>query len=397
MARIAHLLGISLLLALPGAWVAQAQSAAAGRGAAAASAAMPSAATPAAGQSASVAPDGNQHLVYEVWLNNFSSGAIDVEQVEVVDGQRIVARLDAAAVASRLQAAGRRDASATMAPSTQALLFLHLTLPADAPLPVRLEHRIRSRVAAAPPGRQQITETGAAVAPDRRPVVVIGPPLAGDGHIAADSCCDATRHTRAALPIDGKVWLAQRYAVDWERLDAQRHIYTGPRADPRSYAIYAQPVLAVADARVASISDGLPEQTPGHYPEAIAPAEADGNAIVLDLGGGNYALYAHLQPGSLMVHVGDTVQRGQVLARVGNSGNSVAPHLHFQVMDSASSLAANGLPYQIDRYSVTGTTPGTEAFDAAEADGTPLAITPLRRPVRDALPLDQQIIDFPVP
>ena len=62
----------------------------------------------------------------------------------------------------------------------------------------------------------------------------------------------------------------------------------------------------------------------------------------------------------------------------------------------SSALASNGLPYEVDAYTVTGHTPGTEAFDTAEERGTPLAITPVSSPaaVRDALPLDQSIVRF---
>ena len=79
-----------------------------------------------------------------------------------------------------------------------------------------------------------------------------------------------------------------------------------------------------------------------------------------------------------------------------DSGNTLAPHLHFHVMDTPSPLASNGLPYAIDAFEVTGATMGTQAFDKAEADGTPLAITPAAplRAVRNALPLDQLEISF---
>jgi murein DD-endopeptidase MepM/ murein hydrolase activator NlpD len=79
-----------------------------------------------------------------------------------------------------------------------------------------------------------------------------------------------------------------------------------------------------------------------------------GNLIILDIGDSRYAVYAHLQPGSLRVGLGDRVKRGQVLALVGNSGNSTGPHLHFQVVDRNSLLASEGVPYLIDSFEVRG-------------------------------------------
>ena len=126
----------------------------------------------------------------------------------------------------------------------------------------------------------------------------------------------------------------------------------------------------------------------------IALDEADGNSVILDLGDQRYAMYAHMQPGSIKVHKGDRVKLGQVIGLVGNTGNSVAPHLHFQVTGGPSSLASNGLPYEIRDFQVTGKTPGTKAFDEAEEKGIPVAVTPVGQQVKGALPLDQLVISF---
>lgn len=111
---------------------------------------------------------------------------------------------------------------------------------------------------------------------------------------------------------------------------------------------------------------------------------------------GNERLFSastHMQPGSIRVHRGENVKLGQVIGLVGNSGNSIAPHLHFQVTAGPSSLTSDGLPYEIDKFQVIGKSLGTEAFDKAEADGTRLEFTPVEpaRVVRNALPLDQLI------
>jgi hypothetical protein len=341
--------------------------------------------------------DGKTHLVYELRMTNFSSGNATIEQVEVVGGAGAVLKtMDKSEIAGRLQLAGHRTPTDVLPGSAEASLFIHATLADSGAVPAKLTHRVRVHVEAAPPGKQEITEVGGETAVDRQAVAVIGPPLRGARYVSADSCCDASRHTRAALPVNGRVWIAQRYAVDWEQLDKEGRIYHGPQADVKSYTIYRKEVLAVAEATVASTIEGLPNQTPGKMPENIAIEEADGNSVILDLGGGKYALYAHLDPGSVRVHKGDTVKRGQVIGLVGNTGNSLAPHLHFHVMSGAMPLASNGLPYEIDDFLVTASTPGTAAFDEAEENGTPLATTPISPPrhAKNEMPLDQMIISF---
>ena len=340
--------------------------------------------------------DGRIHLVYELWMANFSSGEADIRKVEILGDGAVLQTLDHTAIAERLQPAGERNPAGSIAKSAQSLLFLHLTLPPGEQIPTQLTHLVGAHYDAAPPGFQDYTETGGAVAVDRREVLQIGPPLSGDNYISADSCCDASRHTRAALPLNGRVYVAQRYAVDWEQLNADNRIYKGPREKLESYTIFGKPVLAVADAVVAVVIKGQPEQIPGKFPTEISPDQADGNAIILDLGHHRYALYAHMQSESIHLERGDRVKLGQQIGLIGNSGNSLAPHLHFQLMDGQLSLASNGLPYEIRDFKVTGETPGTKAFDEAEANGRPLAITPVTPPreVKDALPLDQLIISF---
>ncbi|HEY2106065.1 MAG TPA: M23 family metallopeptidase [Candidatus Binataceae bacterium] len=334
--------------------------------------------------------DGRTHLVYEVFATNFTSVAVTVEQVDILGDGRVLQTLDAAGVAGRLQPAGQRTSSGTMPAATQSLLFVHVILPGGTSVPGILSHRFSVNVH----GRK-LLEAGGNSTVNAKPVAIIGPPLRGNNYISADSCCDATRHTRAALPVNGRVWVAQRYAVDWEQLDDSKRIYVGARADVTSYKIYGAKIFAAARATVAFAVDGLPDQVPGKFPENLPLEQADGNHVILDLGNGNYALYAHMKPGSVKVHAGQQVTPGQVLGLVGNSGNTIAPHLHFQLMNRPLALASNGLPYEIRALRIIGNSPGTKEFDAAEADGTPLAVTEVSPGhVTNALPLDQLIISF---
>jgi murein DD-endopeptidase MepM/ murein hydrolase activator NlpD len=74
----------------------------------------------------------------------------------------------------------------------------------------------------------------------------------------------------------------------------------------------------------------------------------------MDIGNGLYAFYAHMQPGSVRVKVGDKVTRGQVLGLLGNTGNSTEPHLHFQICSANSDLESEGLPYAFASFELQG-------------------------------------------
>jgi murein DD-endopeptidase MepM/ murein hydrolase activator NlpD len=100
--------------------------------------------------------------------------------------------------------------------------------------------------------------------------------------------------------------------------------------------------------------------------------------VVLDLGGGVYAVLAHLRRGSLLVAKGQRVTAGQQVAECGNSGNSTEPHLHFQVMDHPSVLFAAGLPFRLARYEVEG-----RAEAGVPASGRPFPVGAPHQAVED--------------
>ena len=63
-----------------------------------------------------------------------------------------------------------------------------------------------------------------------------------------------------------------------------------------------------------------------------------------------YCLIAHAKKGSILVFPGNSVKEGQKIAEVRHSGNSTAPHLHFQLMDRADLVNAKGLPCCFKNY-----------------------------------------------
>ncbi|MEU8697961.1 M23 family metallopeptidase [Streptomyces sp. NPDC048680] len=125
------------------------------------------------------------------------------------------------------------------------------------------------------------------------------------------------------------------------------------------FPAFGAPLLAVADGTVVHASHGRRDHLSRNSGPALAYLmliEASvrdvrgagaivGNHIVLDLGDGTYAMYAHLRHGSIRVRAGEKVRAGQPLAECGNSGNSTEPHVHFQLMDDPDLDVAVGIPF----------------------------------------------------
>lgn len=341
--------------------------------------------------------DGKTHMVYELAVTNFTSAAMTIGDLKIEDGEsgRTVGELDAAQLKDRLQPAGSRQGADHLEAGQAGTIFIHLIVD-NGSAPKTLVHEVAATSAAMPPGKDKLTERLATTKVDERTLPVLSPPLRGEQYIAADGCCDAVRHTRALLPVNGQTYLAQRYAIDYEQADAQNRIFAGDPRNPASYAIFGKEVHAVADGTVVGARNDLAEQTPGIYPANIPIDEADGNYVVLDVGNGFFVNYAHMQPGSVRPKVGDKVKRGDVIGLVGNTGNSVAPHLHLHVMDGPSPLASQGLPYLVDRFAVTAQVASTKDFDASEGEGVPLVLTPGLTSTEhtDELILDQNVVTF---
>lgn len=353
--------------------------------------------------------DGKYHLVYELTVVNVSGMTWEIESVDVRDSAgKSLHKLTKDDLDNRTELLKDKSKTSTLPAGEAGMIFVHFSVPDAAGIPQAISHMISITVPGGipagflhfmelPEDSASITYSSESTATGPADAVVIGPPLEGGGWIAADGCCDAVRHIRAVMPINDRLRVTQRFAIDWEKMNGEKRIYSGDPKDVTSYFAYGQKALAVKDAAVVRAVDKYKDQVPGALPPGMTLAEADGNHVVLDLGDGKYALYAHFKPGSVAVKVGDTVKRGQLLGIVGNTGNSSAPHLHFHVMDGPSTFSSNGLPYVIDEFDLIEKVPSTEAFDKAEADGTPAEVVPVDKPGihKNELPLDQSVVSFP--
>lgn len=311
------------------------------------------------------------HLLYELRLSNFSGRPMPLEHVEVLreDGTSLAGFSGpglASMLASPALAAGAQDT--TLAPGTFATLFLEVVVPATAAPPARLSHRLLfTSPAGTDPSRTTLEGPRVDVAPAQG-AVVLGPPLGGGNWLAANGLSNDSDHRRTLVTVDGQARIAQRYAVDLVQLDADGRAFTGDASKNAQWSGYRAPVLAVADGQVTAVRDDLPDNTPGQLPATkISLDTIGGNTVALDIGHGRHVLYGHLVPGSIRVAPGQRVRKGEVIGELGNSGQSDAPHLHLQVADADSALAAEGLPYVFDCLRERG---GVASVDAAlEAAG----------------------------
>jgi len=350
--------------------------------------------------------DGKSHVVYELLLTNATQFAAALEKIEVLDARsssRVLATFQGDDLVSRLRVLlNQRAADLKIEPGNARLVFLDLVFGSRAEVPRFLLHRLTlhlelKEAAKLLPPQKTYTAAPFEITTD---LPVIGPPLAGKGWVAGDSC-DTSKgaHRGAVEPVNDKLYISQRYAIDWVRLDDNGHYLHGDPTDVHSYSGYGDPILAVADGTVVETLNDMENAKPPNSPDpsTITLQNALGNHVVLDIGG-HFAFYAHMQKGSVAVKPGDQVKRGQVLGKVGNSGNTSSPHLHFHIMNGPAIFGSDGLPYAIDRFELAGQIPAEQFGDFTvsylEKDFNPARSgPPISR--QHQYPLNFTIINFP--
>ena len=216
--------------------------------------------------------DGHITATYELGVQNATPLTLTLTAAEVLDpAGKVLQHLDQAAVAANLALPSQRGGVQTLLEAQAATLYVTVQFARRSDVPRRLDNRIT--FTGLPTGAASSDVVGVPVSGLEPPV--LGPPLEpGSRYIAADSCCDSPRHRMALLPIDNRQWLVQRFAVDWEQLDAQdRTVSRGDPADPAAYTIYGKKVVAASEGTVVHVIDNLPDQTPGGLPTGLSLAE----------------------------------------------------------------------------------------------------------------------------
>lgn len=178
------------------------------------------------------------------------------------------------------------------------------------------------------------------------------------------------------VPSHGTEQLGQKYAYDFTQVDWSEkglRFYSGSKlrylllgVPLRNCFGWGKDVYAPCNGTVIQCEDGHKERQIVHLVSDLAVVLKNafffnmkkgwqpvlGNYLIMDCGNGIYAFFAHFLNGSINVKVGDSVKKGQIIGKVGHSGNSTAPHLHFHLMDNPDLLEANGIPCAFESYEV---------------------------------------------
>jgi len=319
--------------------------------------------------------DGRRYLAYHALITNLLKQDLIFRRIDILDAAsgKVVASLDSVALMRPLTlqvSLPDRQRPETMRhlPSGRvALLRAFVPLDSGRAVPGRLRQRITFdpipglRIARAQADTDAApVVTTAAVAMQRAPVV-IGPPLRGGPWRAGGAAGLANQHL-SFVALDGRARMGDRFAVDFQLVDSAGNILANPfpaRLTNSWFYAWRQEVLAVADGRVALVSDGIPENVPTpsgdeNMPVPLTRESGAGNQVSIEIAPGVFAQYAHLVPGRIRVTVGERVRKGEVIGLVGNAGHAKNPHLHFQVADAPEINGSEGLPWEMDSFELWG-------------------------------------------
>jgi murein DD-endopeptidase MepM/ murein hydrolase activator NlpD len=338
---------------------------------------------------------GRDHLVYELHLTNFGQETHRLVALSAFDeSEKALAAWNAEELAARAANIGNPMATPIdlllLRAGERKVLHLWLSLPPGAKQPELLKHRLTT-ASEGDPMRHELEIPSVQL--DGEAPLLKSAPVPPGRWVSIRGPSNTSGHRRSLVPLEGRVRVPQRFAVDWAKLGVDGKLYEGDGRENAEWYGYDLPVFAVLPGRVEKVIDGIEENAPFAPPdEAMVNREnAAGNAVIVRVGERQYAIYAHLRPGSIRVKPGDAVTAADELGRIGNSGHSLAPHLHFHFADRPDVLASEGLPFLMSSFQLVGRIDSPAALLKGEG-WEPRADRPARE-VSDEMPLENMVVD----
>jgi hypothetical protein len=219
----------------------------------------------------------------------------------------------------------------------------------------QVPQKIKHRIIVTKDSKEVVSEA-AETTVSKESLPILSPPLKGDLMIATNTTVLNLNHSSFQCTFKGKTTVPERFCVDWLKIDAYGRYYIGDMKNCDNWYGFGQVVYASSSGEVAYIQDGMPDRVPFTVKDNDTNLyNAVGNCVIIYTAGG-YQIYAHLKLYSVSVELGQKVTSGQPIGKVGNSGNSDAPHLHFGLHSSFPYYISEGLPYYINSLEKLGST-----------------------------------------
>lgn len=329
-------------------------------------------------------------LVYELHLTNFSSLPLRLDQLVVKAGDEGTQLKTYAGdeLAKAIGLVGPAEADARiLPPGRRAVLYINAPVAAG-----QVRGAISHELTLGKIGADGaiFTISGGAASPAAKPLPRLSPPLRGGPWVAVYDPGMERGHRRVFYATEGSATLPGRFAIDFMKVDTGGKLSAGDADVPANHYGFGAEVLAVADGTVVSVRDDVPDPAAVKGRASPTIADASGNYLMLDIGGGRIATYEHLKQGA-PVKTGDRVKAGQVVGFLGFTGQASAPHLHFHLADRASILGAEGKPYvfasltRLGQYGAIGDFFRGETWPPADRSET----------VKDSFPPPNLVVRFP--
>jgi len=220
--------------------------------------------------------------------------------------------------------------------------------------PAHVPQKIKHRLVLLKDAKETTIEA-AETAVSKGPVTIVGAPFKGNGFVS--ECTTAflpfNHHPTFQFTYKGMTRVPERYCVDWLKVDSAGNLFHGDQTVCANWYVYGQNIYAATAGEVVFVQEGMPDQSPVGTVNNVNLYNGTGNSITISTGV-SYAVYGHMIANSITVKVGEFVTKGQLIGRVGNSGNSNAPHLHFGIHSEFPYYISEGLPYYIDSFEKAG-------------------------------------------
>ena len=306
---------------------------------------------------------GQLNLVYELHISNFSKGPLLIEKIEILNLENSVSilALNEEEIIKRLYMPGGKSQTNTIDSGGIGVVYIEVVIE-NLSEPVELFHRVTFQK----PGQndeQLLIDKVAITLVSQNSPLVLGAPLLGGPWAAVYDPSWERGHRRVVYTVDGQARIPGRFAIDFIKLDNDGRAAMGDKNMINNWYGYGQDVLAVANGIILTARDDFAESTTLSDHPKYSPIQATGNYISIEIGKNQFVFYEHLKPGSIRVKPGQKVKKGDVIARLGFTGQTTGPHLHLHVADRDSPLGSEGIPFVFDSFTLLGHYPDFNDFE----------------------------------